>query len=491
MQKVKFIAGALSALMVLAAVGCAPNANEKSANTPPGTSAPTGTSDQTLTIAYSDGGQTLDPAEANDLTSDTLVLATYDQLVTYGTQTVDGRQIAKTDEIKPMLAKSWDVSPDNLTYTFHLREDAKFQDGNPVTADAVQFSLDHVKNSKVGSFLYGLMNIKSVTVKDPHTVEIQLNKPNHLFLQMLAMYTFSILDPSVVKAHGGDYLKDHTAGSGPFQLDKWDPATEADFTANASYWGGAPKLGHVVLKFIPDASNRTMLVSKGGVDMAIEIPPQDVDTLKSNPNLLVRSDPSNRILYFAMNCNVKPFNDPRVRQAIAYAVPYDQLVQDVMHGQANKMTSAVPHNMPGHTDDGYVYSHDLAKAKELLKEAGYPNGFTFTLTLGSGFQDWKDDAVLMQAELKKIGVTMNIQNVARAQFLEMQKQKNLTAFISKWTSFVNDPGYHLGFLLYSKGSADYNNYVGSAERVFLRDSTALGLYAVVWRLGLPPNVTRA
>ncbi|MNM16329.1 putative D,D-dipeptide-binding periplasmic protein DdpA precursor [compost metagenome] len=412
----------------------------------------------TLTVAFSEGGTTLDPAEASDLTSDTFVIAAYDQLVTYGVKTVDGADVANTDEIKPMLAESWEVSDDNLTYTFKLRQGVKFQSGNSLTADSVVYTFDRVKNSNSGSFLYGMADIKSVTAKDASTVEIVLNKPNHMFMQIIALYNFSIVDDVALKDKPADYLNTNTAGSGPFTVEKWDPASEAVLTANTDYWQGAPSLSKVTLKFTKEASNRVLLLNKGDVDMAIEIPAKDVASLKANTDLTVKSNASNRILYLALNNKIKPFDNVKVRQAISYAIPYDQLINDVMYGQAKQMKSSVASNTPGYTDKGYTYEHNLDKAKQLLQEAGYGNGFSFDLTLGSGFQDWEDDAVLIQAELAKIGVTMNINKVARAQFLEMQKEKNLTAYISKWTSFVNDPGYHLGFLMYSKGSSNYHNY---------------------------------
>lgn len=450
MKKVKWIAAILASALLITTVGCGSNANQAANNAPK-----TG---KDIVVAYSEGGSTMDPAEANDLTSDTLVLAAYDQLVTYATKTVNGAEIAKTEEIKPMLAKEWKVSSDNKTYTFTLNEKAKFQSGNLVTAEDVVWSYDHVKNSKSGSFLYGLTKIEKVTAKDAKTVEIQLKEANHMFTQIIAMYTFSIIDSKAVKDKGADYLKTAAAGSGPFKLEKWDPATEAIFNANADYWQGAPKANKVTMKFIKEASNRVLLLGKGDVDLAIEIPAKDVAELKKNEALTVRSDPSNRILYMALNTKVKPFDNVKVRQAIAYAIPYDKLLHDVMYDQAKQLKSAVPSNTPGSTDAGFVYKYDLEKAKQLLKEAGYEKGFSFDFTLGSGFQDWEDDAVLIQSELQKIGVTMNIQKVARAQFLEMQKQKNLAAYLSKWTSFVNDPGYHLGFLLYGKGTSNYGNY---------------------------------
>ncbi|PYI56221.1 ABC transporter substrate-binding protein [Paenibacillus flagellatus] len=460
MKNKQWLASVAAGVLLLAAIGCSSNANQKpgdqAATTPNAPSAQSG--GQTITIAYSEGGTTMDPAEASDLTSDTLVVAAYDQLVTYGVKNADGGQVANTDEIKPMLAKSWTVSDDNLTYTFTLQDNAKFQSGNPVTADSVAYSLDRLSKSKSGSFLYQLSGIKTVTVKDPKTIVIQLDKPNHMFMQMIGLYNFSILDDKLMKEKGNDYVTNHAAGSGPFSIEKWDPATEAVLVANKSYWQGAPKLDKVTLKFMKEASNRVMLLGKGDVDMAIEIPAKDVADLKKNDKIAVNSNASNRILYFALNTNVKPFDNQKVRQALAYAVPYDQLIHDVMYDQAKQMKSAVASNTPGYSDAGYVYKHDLEKAKQLLKEAGYEKGFSFDLTLGSGFQDWEDDAVLMQAEFAKIGVTMNIQKVARAQFLQMQKERNLTAYISKWTSFVNDPSYHLGFLLYGKGTSNYGNY---------------------------------
>jgi peptide/nickel transport system substrate-binding protein len=436
---------------VLVLTGCASNANSNQNNKNKGT---------TMTIAYSDGGQTLDPAEAGDLTSDTMTMNAYDQLVTYGVKTVDGNQKANTEDIKPMLAKEWKASPDEKTYTFTLQDNAKFHSGNPVNAESVVYSMDHVKNSQNGSFMYKMASIKKVTAKDDKTVVVELERPNHLFLQMVAMYTFSIIDSKEMKGKGKDYLKTNTAGSGPYKVEKWDPASEAVLTANANYWQGAPKVSKVTMKFIKEPSNRVMLLNKGDVDLAIEIPPKDVNSIKQNAKLNVTSTPSNRILYFAFDQKIKPFDNVKVRQAINYAIPYDQLVHDVMYDQAKQLKSSIPSSMPGYTEEGFVYKHDLNKAKQLLKEAGLPNGFTFDFTLGSGFDDWKDDAVLIQAELQKIGVKMNIKPMARPEFLTGVDQRTLTSYISKWTSFVNDPGYHLGLLLYSKGSSNafgYNN----------------------------------
>lgn len=449
MKRINAVLGAVGLASLLLA-GCGNNANSENQS---------GSGTQTLTAVYSEGGQTLSPYEANDVTSDTFVTAAYDQLVTYATTEVDGKPAAKTDEIVPMLAKSWEESDDHKTYTFELRDDVKFESGNPLTADDVVTSFDLIKDSASASSLYQLAGIDKVKKVGDTKVEIALNAPNHLFLQIIPMYSFSIVDAKTVESNGGaDWLAKNTAGSGPYTVESWNPSTEAKLKRKDDYWGQSPDLAKVDIKFIAEPSNRVQLLEKGEAQLATEIQPKDVDKLSSADGVKIDSRKSNKILYFAMNNKIKPFDDPLVRQAISYAIPYDQLIDDVMMGQAGPMKSAVASSTPGWTDKGNDYEHNLDKAKELLSQSGHGDGFSFDFTLGSGFQDWNDDAVRIQAELKKIGVTMNIKNMARPQFLEATDKGEVQAFISRWTSFVNDPGYHLGLLLKTGGSSNNVNY---------------------------------
>ncbi len=446
---------ALPALAVAAVLlaGCSANANSQSGES---------SSSTTLTAAFSEGGTTLNPTEANDVTSDTFVVAAYDQLVTYATTVVDGKPTADTSEVVPMLASDWTVNDDATVYTFTLRDDVAFQSGNALTSADVVGSLDLIKASASASFLYGMAGISSYEAIDEHTVSITLSAPNHLFLQILPMYSFSIVDTALVEENGGaEWLNTNTAGSGPYVIESWDPSTEAVLSRNEDYWGDAPAVDDVTVRFITEASNRVQLLSRGEIDVATELPAKDVASLEDTDGVVIDSRASNKTLFFAMNNEIAPFDNALVREAISYAIPYDSLIDDVMQGQASPMTSAVPSSMPGFDDSTYAYSHDLDKAKALLAEAGYPDGFEFDFTLGGGFQDWSDDAVLIQAELEKIGVTMNIKNMARAQFLEALDTKQVQAYISRWTSFVNDPQYHLGLLLTTDTSSNYMNYSNS------------------------------
>lgn len=416
-----------------------------------------------LVLAYSDGGTTVDPAMASDLTSDTLTLATYDTLVQFGVKEENGKQVADTVNIKAAIAESWKTSDDGLTYTFKIRQ-AKFQNGDPVTAEAVKWSYDRLYNvGGSGKNMFqtaSLAGPDSIKVVDAQTIEFKLKNPNPTFLQVMSLYNWGIINPKVGKEKGDAWLGKNTegAGSGPFKLTSWNPATEAVLEANKDYWAGAPKVDKIVIKFIKEDSNRMMLLQNGDADLAIELPAKDMAQLKSNDKLVVNSDPSGRILYLSLNSKVKPFDNKKVRQAISYAIPYKDLVDKVMYGQAKQAKSPMPSFMPMYDGSFWKYDTDLEKAKQLLTEAGYPNGLEFTMLLGSGFSDWEQDAVLIQDSLAKIGVKMNIQKMPRSEFLQTIKKRDTQAFISKWTSFVNDPGYHLQNLLYSKGNSNYGNY---------------------------------
>ncbi|AJY74784.1 ABC transporter substrate-binding protein [Paenibacillus beijingensis] len=456
----KWWAGFWAVVLVLSLVGCSSGKSNDAATPSSSTgSANSGSGDnsagsKTLTVAWQAVASTLDPVNA---TSDILAVNAYDRLIGYEVSPGDG-DAAKAFGLKPMLAKSWTISEDGLTYTFQLQDNASFQSGNPVTANSVKFSLERMRDSATGGFTYGLTQIESITVQDDKTIVLKLKKANPKLLQMLAMYWFSILDDKLVQEKGDAYVNDHAVGSGPYIIEKWDPSSEVIFKANKNYWAGAPKIDQITMKYIKEASNRLMLLKNGDIDVSIELPPKDLKDLKSATNLTVHSNSSNRILFLAMNMNKEPFTNPKVRQALSYAVPYDQLIEDVMFNEARPMRSSVPSNTPGSTDEGYEYRYDLDKAKQLLTEAGFPNGFNFDLTVGSGYPDWDDDAILLQASFAKIGVNMNIKNVARPQFLEMQKQRTMDAYISRWTSMVYDPSWHLGLLMDSKGTGNYHGY---------------------------------
>lgn len=238
-----------------------------------------------------------------------------------------------------------------------------------------------------------------------------------------------------------------------------DATTEVILNARPDYWKGKVDLDKVIVKIIPEPSNRVLLADKGDVDIARVIPPKDLSKLEGNTDLDIRVYESVSIVYLSLNTQKAPLDNVKVRQALNYAVPYDVIVNDVMSGKAKKLDYVIPSAMPGHiTDTTGAYTEDLDKAKALLAEAGYADGFDMKLVISTGNQDYEDTAILVQAELAKIGVNLSIEKMERAQYLEATRSHNFDMAISSYSSFVNDPGYFFGNCLYSQGEYNYGSY---------------------------------
>lgn len=436
---------AAAAALLLGSIA-APVATQASTSTP-------------LLIAYPGGPRTLNTWQAYDLTSDAMILNVYDQLITYAQVKVKGQTQGTLNAYAPMLATRWTSNPSHTQYTFYLRKNAEFSNGDHLTAADVVWTYQHgmKANGNLG-FLGAEGAIKTVTAVNPYEVQMTLSHPDPMFLSIIAMYPFSILDSKVAAKASATYWNTHELGSGPYELQSLDPASQAVFVRNPHYWGPKPAYAKVILKFITDAAVRQQLVQSGGVQVALNLSPLALQTLRKAPGITEHTNLSEDIVFFGMNEQNKPFNNLLVRQALSYAIPYQTLINQVELGQASALNSPVPVGMPDHTGSGWNYSYNLQKARVLLAKAGYRKGFTFTFTLDSSRADWVQDATLMQASFAKIGVTMKIVQVSDAEYLTLQNAHKMQAFIEDWDSFVNDPGYHLGFLVAGGMATNATNY---------------------------------
>lgn len=409
-----------------------------------------------ITLAMPALGATIDPVDNTDGMSSIYIYATYDRLIKFQ---VNG-DVANDKAYDPSIAKSWTLSDDGLTWTFYLDENAVFANGDPVTAEDVAFSFNRCATRANGAFVYSLTRIQETNIIDDHTIEFKLSQRCPTFMQLIEMYPFAICNKAQVESHEDNWLASNTAGSGPYTIVTYDTSSTVVLEARDDYWGERAKNDKIITQLIAEPSNRKVMLEKGDVDFTIELTAADLDSLATVSDVEVLSKPSNTILYFMMNCNMAPFDDVRVRQAICYAIPYNDLVDSVMGGRATRMTSIVPTIMAEHIQNADThYEQDLEKAKALLEEAGLGDGFEFEFVLGSGFQDWADDAVLIQAELAKIGVKMNIKNMERSQFLSLMRERDkVQTCITRFLSYVNDPGYTTGMLLVSGADFNYNNF---------------------------------
>jgi peptide/nickel transport system substrate-binding protein len=417
--------------------------------------------EKVLVAAFATAGRNPDPAYAfADLTSYALSEACYDPLVGAGTSTFpDGREYIVNGLVATTgLAENWTVSSDGTVYTFKLRQGIKFANSTTVlTANAVKYSYDRAINMGYASgWLLGFcgMNMSSTKVIDDSTVQITTFNfistkvtPNPFLLTGLSYV--GIVNPADVVAHGGvvkgafnDWMVTPSAGSGPFILQKYDPSTEAILVANKDYWKGAPKLDKVVVRFIPDTSTRELLIKSGEVDIAMEIPAKDIADINATQGVKMEINPMVRIGKITLWWFAAPFNNTKVREAIAHAIPYNSLIKDVMYNQATLYYSIVSRDGFGYQPAWNIYDYNLTKARQLLTEAGYPNGFSCTFTISDATtSDQEMCVVILQSELAKLGITMNIQKVASAEFGNLQRAGKLEMFISRWQPAYDDVTY--------------------------------------------------
>jgi len=294
-----------------------------------------------------------------------------------------------------------------------------------------------------------------------------MTKPNTLLFGNMAQFGHSILDPKVVKPHetkadpyAHNWLSSNVGGGaqGPFILQSWQRGSQWVLAANPNYYGTKPKLSKVIFKVIPDASQRLALLKSGAVDMAYNLPLKDVKALETDSNITVVDHPSRFVVYLGMNAKNKPFDNVKVRQAISYAVPYKTIIQQVLQGFGRQLTSPIPFGTPTHTDADFHYATDIAKAKQLLKDAGFPNGFTTTLNVASGVDEGTNTAVWVRQSLAQIGIKVNIQQLPGAAFnARLQKHDLPFFFANNWISINNDPFYHL-YWLFRSDCCNYTDY---------------------------------
>ncbi len=411
-------------------------------------------------------GSTVNPWDQVDGTTSAIQYGVYDRLVRYTvTKDENGNDVADINNLEGCLAESWEVSDDQLVWTFHLNPKAKFANGDKVTSEDVIWSYENCRDNPNSSFFFGLTNITEMEAPDEETVVLKLSQRCNIFLRMLEIYDFCIVNKSEAEAaiaNDPEYLTTHACGSGPYSLVTFDTTSEIVLEKRDDYWDEAnmAKNDKVTWKLVQEASERQMLLEKGDVDIALDVDDKEIEGMAKNADLTVLQFASNRHLFLCMNMNDEYFGNPLVRKAVAYALSYDDLVDEVMYGTAIRTTSMLPDNVAGHIAiEGETYvNQDIDKAKELMAEAGYPDGFSCTMTLGDGFRDWEDDAVVIQADLAKIGIKMDINEIARAEFLTKAADKNLQIFINRFNPFIGDPGYLVNNCFASGASFNYFNY---------------------------------
>jgi peptide/nickel transport system substrate-binding protein len=358
------------------------------------------------------------------------------------------------DKFKPELAE--DINIGDMSVTFKLKKNAKFHDGTPVTARDAKWSLDRAVS--VGGFPTFQMSAGSLTkaeqfvVVDDNTIRVDFARKDRLTIPDLAVIVPCIVNSELVKKNasekdpwGLEYTKQQTAGSGAYKVTKWTAGTEVIMERNDDWVGGPmPKIKRVIWRMVPQAGNRRALLERGDADISYELPNKDFQELKAAGKLNIVSLPfSNGIQYLGMNVTRPPFNNPKVREAMAYAVPYQKIMDVVLFGLANPMFGAPAGKA---TDVAWPqptkYFTDMAKAKALLTEAGYPDGFETTISFDLNFAGINEPlCVLVQESLAQIGIKTTINKVPGANWRTELNKKEMPLYTNVFSGWLDYPEY--------------------------------------------------
>lgn len=366
-----------------------------------------------VTFAISTTVDSLDPYNANSSITRSVTKAFYEGLFEFD----------ENLKVKPLLAESYTVSTDGLEYTFKLRQNVKFQDGTDFNADAVKFTLDRVLDKSNGLSRWSQFNrIDQVSVVDANTVKIKLKEPFSAFITTLAHAAAMMMSPTAVKKWGNKDIAFHPVGTGPFELTEWRQSEHVKVKKFPGYWRkGYPKVDGITFRFVTDNNTRASVIQTGEVQFAYPIPYEQAALLAKSPAITVVNSPSVADTYLSLNNLQKPFNDLRVREAINYAINKEALAKVAFAGYARPMAGVVPQGVAYATKMA-PWPYNPAKARELLKEAGYPSGFT--TVLWSGYNDGTATKVVqfLQQQLAQVGIKVSIEMLESGQRVQRVKQ---------------------------------------------------------------------
>jgi peptide/nickel transport system substrate-binding protein len=415
------------------------------------------------TLVFGRGGDStsLDPITTTEGETFKVTENIFETLVAFGEQDTT---------INPGLAESWTVTDDGLTYEFKLRQGVKFHDGTDFNADAVVFNFDRWMNGDADKFPYYTMFggykadeghvIQEVTAVDANTVKFVLKRPQAPFLKNLAMSPFGIASPAAVEQFGDDF-RANPVGTGPFKFVEWKENDTITLEKNPDYWQeGLPKLNKVIFRVIPENTARLNALANGEIDVMDGLNNSDEAAVLANENLQVIERPSMNVGYIGLTNTRKPFDNKLVRQAINHAIDKQSIIDAFYGGKAQPAVNPMPPAISGYNDAIEPYPYDLEKAKALLAEAGYADGFTMDLWAMPVARPYMPEAMkvaeVIQASLAEIGVTANIQSVDWATYLDKATAGEFDAFMLGWTGDNGDADNFI-YTLLDKDSIGSNN----------------------------------
>jgi peptide/nickel transport system substrate-binding protein len=340
-------------------------------------------------------------------------------------------------EMRPALAESWEVSPDQLTWTFHLRQGVTFHDGSPFTADDVVYSYRRIIDDKLANS-DKFSAVSDISAPNPSTVVIRVKQPTPNLLTNLGGFK-GVAIVSRRNVQSGQ-IATHPIGTGPFSFEGAKSGDSITLRANAAYWGGRPKVAGVTFRFISEPSTAVSALQAGEIDWTDSVPPQRVSQLAGDESIRLAVTPSNDYWYLALNETRRPWNDVRVRQAIAYAIDRPAIVQATSYGTAAANQLAIPKGNPWYTPYD-TYRYDIDKAKSLLADAG-ASPRTLDMLVTNEYPETVTAAQIIADNLAPLGITVNIRTVDFATWLDEQNSGHFDMLMMGWLGNIDPDDFY-------------------------------------------------
>ncbi|WP_018130873.1 ABC transporter substrate-binding protein [Effusibacillus pohliae] len=399
----------------------------------------------TLNISLDADPPKLDPAFSTALVDRMVFQSIFDKLV----------DLDANGKIVPMLAEKWEVSDDQKTYTFKLRQGVKFHDGTDFNAEAVKFNFER-NMDKASTRRNELKEVDKVTVVDPYTVKVQLKQPFAPFLSVLTDRAGMMVSPEAVKKYGDDFAN-HPVGTGPFIYKERVKGSTITLEKNPNYWQkGLPKLDKVVYKVMTDSNVALTNLKSGQVDITNRFPFKEIDSYKNDPKIMVVNQADQGYQGMHLNTKKPPFDKKELRQAVDLLIDRDAIVKVVLNGAGTPGHSPFAPSHFAYGDSDKYEKPNLEKAKELLKQAGKPDGFTFTLKIGTTPQN-QQLGQMIQNMLKPAGINVNLEKVEFGTLLDQAKKGNFEAVQLGWSGRP-DPDQNIFDFVVTGGSNNYSQY---------------------------------
>jgi peptide/nickel transport system substrate-binding protein len=437
--------------MVMLVAACGPSPTEAPAvpadtEAPAATEAPAGP--LVLKVANTANITTWDPVKS--FSTEAAYMANfYEQLLRVNPPGSD-------EAFTPLLAESWEPNEDGTVWTFHLRPDVKFHDGEPMNAEAVKMSLEAAADHAGASFIWWMLD--SVEVVDDLTVNLNLSISAPADLIAASLYGAWIVSPTALEAAAADenyFEAGIEAGTGPYMLESYTPDQEIVFTRFDDYWGGWEdgQFDKVLVQIVPEATTQQQMLEGGEVDLVTRIPIENYASFQNNPDYTYLEEPSffNYVGYF--NTLRPPLDDAKVRQALSYAIPYDDIITIGAKGLGTQSRGPVPAGVWPWSPDVEQYTYDIEMAKTLLKEAGYENGgFSLKLTYAAENDTEAAFAPLIKDSFAQIGVDVTLEALAFSQQWELAKSDPANAqdmfLVLYWPTYSDAGSDNLWSLFY-------------------------------------------